>query len=559
MADNVEIEKPSEPKDKKALLDKIQGVLEELLSKENVSEDVFIQQHMNAQMFIPLCILGGHRDIAELGPEVDVATLMTAAQQSEKLSVDEGQLLVRPVIRARRNTLILHDLPNEISQAALTEELQELFASSPEGEALTSVKPDVNRTAFVAFETDEAAQNAALWLRSQKLRGAAIKCAVKSEHFLRSFFPATPGVPAPVVTAEASAGASTSPPQVMMGWSQQWGAQQWPSGMGYDATSAEMGWTVGGAWAQGSEDGFFKGKGKGKINGKGKGKGKGKFKGKGPPSPEMGQMDAVPRGSVSSEAFGPLQEEPAMGAEGDDYDLIGYTHEFRRYTRQKIIDVCSSMEEVTMPESFARIQEEQDVGLFRQSPCKDWAPLPTPLLSFAASVFSGERKERSASGEQGGDAGEGSPNMGPRTRKGSSAWTRSSRSQSDANTSDEQPTSYAATEDTQWTEAEWAEWTAEADARWRKRASTWGGEAHGQSKWVEKSQVDQKPSWAEKVKGMAGGSAPARWQPKPKDEKEEGPVTAAEGAAVAAAVRTESGEAPSQSTSTWADKVRSGK
>jgi len=277
MADNVEIEKPSEPKDKKALLDKIQGVLEELLSKENVSEDVFIQQHMNAQMFIPLCILGGHRDIAELGPEVDVATLMTAAQQSEKLSVDEGQLLVRPVIRARRNTLILHDLPNEISQAALTEELQELFASSPEGEALTSVKPDVNRTAFVAFETDEAAQNAALWLRSQKLRGAAIKCAVKSEHFLRSFFPATPGVPAPVVTAEASAGASTSPPQVMMGWSQQWGAQQWPSGMGYDATSAEMGWTVGGAWAQGSEDGFFKGKGKGKINGKGKGKGKGKF------------------------------------------------------------------------------------------------------------------------------------------------------------------------------------------------------------------------------------------------------------------------------------------
>merc|ERR1719440_2651991 len=98
-------------------------------------------------------------------------------------------MMVRPLLKPRRNTLILHDLPEEFPE----EDLKALFESSPEGENFCSLKPDVNNTAFASFKTDEAAQNVALWLRSQKLQGAEVKCAIKSEHFVRSFFPASPG------------------------------------------------------------------------------------------------------------------------------------------------------------------------------------------------------------------------------------------------------------------------------------------------------------------------------------------------------------------------------
>merc|ERR1719440_1991206 len=98
-------------------------------------------------------------------------------------------MMVRPLLKPRRNTLILRDLPEEFPE----EELKALFDSSPESENFCSLKPDVNNTAFVSFKSDEAAQNVALWLRSQKLQGAEIKCAVKSEHFVRSFYPASAG------------------------------------------------------------------------------------------------------------------------------------------------------------------------------------------------------------------------------------------------------------------------------------------------------------------------------------------------------------------------------
>lgn len=169
---------------KEATLDEIKGWLEDLLSKQNLAEDAFIQQHMNAQMYIPVGVLASHRNLTSVGTGVDSRTLLAAAQLSDKLGVDEDGLMIRPVLKPKRNTLILHDLPDGTTE----EDLRELFNALPGDESVCSLKPDVNKTAFVTFSTDEAAQNAALWLRSQKLHGAELKCAIKSEHFLRSFF-----------------------------------------------------------------------------------------------------------------------------------------------------------------------------------------------------------------------------------------------------------------------------------------------------------------------------------------------------------------------------------
>jgi len=169
----------------------VQTRLEELLSKSNLGEDVFIQQHMNAQMYIPLATLARHHSLCILGDEVDiVSAAKEAAKISDKFGIDEDGLMLRPLLKPRRNTLILHDLPENMPE----EDLKALFESCPESEAFQSLKSDVNNTAFASFKTDEAAQNAALWLRSQTLQGseAPIRASIKSEHFVRSFFPASP-------------------------------------------------------------------------------------------------------------------------------------------------------------------------------------------------------------------------------------------------------------------------------------------------------------------------------------------------------------------------------
>merc|ERR1719183_316684 len=65
--------------------------------------------------------------------------------------------------------------------------------AGPKGDAITAVTAEVNQTWFVKMETEEACQDIAWWLRSQKFRGEPVKVAIKSEHYLRSFFQAPAG------------------------------------------------------------------------------------------------------------------------------------------------------------------------------------------------------------------------------------------------------------------------------------------------------------------------------------------------------------------------------
>merc|ERR1719464_1537699 len=116
-----------------------------------------------------------------------------------------------------------------------------------------------------------------------------------------------------------------------------------------------------------------------------------------PPAPRMSQ-----------ENFPPLRQEEGVAADVADVvddSQLGYPHDFRKYSRQEIQEVCSKMDEFAKPESFARFEsEEKDVVLFRQTPHREWAPLPTPMISFASSVFDRKRSssEEPADGFSGG-------------------------------------------------------------------------------------------------------------------------------------------------------------
>merc|ERR1719316_2010232 len=128
--------------------------------------------------------------------------------------------------------------------------------------------------------------------------------------------------------------------------------------------------------------------------------GKGDKKGKSPKGKGKGRMRGSLGGSFSQDSGMSQMESgsdfnsPMLGvteAETDGLAEPGYTHEYRKYSRQYIIEVCNAMEEISKPESYERC-EKNEVALFRSSPCKDWAPLPTPMTTFASSFFGDDRR-----------------------------------------------------------------------------------------------------------------------------------------------------------------------
>eukprot|EP00931_Biecheleriopsis_adriatica_P113700 TRINITY_DN8886_c0_g1_i2.p1 TRINITY_DN8886_c0_g1~~TRINITY_DN8886_c0_g1_i2.p1 ORF type:complete len:598 (-),score=163.20 TRINITY_DN8886_c0_g1_i2:80-1873(-) len=584
-------EHPTE--DRETVLKRVQDTLESLLSKDNLQEDGFIQVNMNAQMYIPLCILAGHHQIEALGKCADVSTLLEASLRSEHMSVDKENLLVKPLIKTKRNTVILHDLPDEIAE----EELNKLFDTCPVVEHLVSVKPDVNHTAFVTFETDAQAQDAALWLRSQKLRDAAVKCSIKSEQFLRSFFPmpsmSAPGAPPWAMTGGQAVMWSAA------GWPQQWNGQEaWgmdasPGGWhqtdgkgdsgkdgkgkgapkGNEKGSFETGTEKGSFAEKGYEKGSFdKGYDKGWDKGKGKGKGKGKRKGGSPLHGPMGPMD---RELAHMEAMQQAAYQSPLESGGEQADALspedlGYKHEFRKYSRQQIIEACSSMEEVEKPESFKKMETKYpDLALFRQSPNKDWAPLPTPMTSFASSFLDGPGGRRTSSMDES-DGDRGRPWKERSNTWAPSGTRRGSRSAS-ADVKEESG-------DGEW---DWDSW--EDSKGWRSsRRWSWDEWYSSGPVWVEKSKVSaegaqedkeegdkkeqraaKRPSWAEKVRG---GAQTQRWQPvsKPSESEEAPAAPAAPASAEACEIskdKEDDKEPPrndeeASKTPTWADKVR---
>lgn len=346
-------EPPSTSKgvDDKELVANVQARLEALFSTKSLAEDAILKQHMNAQTYIPLAALTGHPSFHDLLEKCDLhAVLKAAAERSDKMSVNEDGKMIRPLLKAKRNTLILRDLPDSPE-----DELRALFASSPESDAFVSLKPDVNNTAFASFKSEEAAQNVALWLRSQKLRGSEIKCAVKSEHLVRSFVPASPGP-----SLQAS-------PYMM------------PQVRTYPVWVPGKEWGDPGNWEYQTEPVGDSAKGKGHA--------------KGVPFEPLPPAE-VPQ-NVAKMPPTPL----LRPQEPETFENFAYTGHFRKYSRQQIVDLCSAMEEIAKPDTYKNEEEKNGLALFRLSPCRDWAPLPSPdtLLRESDLQEPGSRKSSWAS------------------------------------------------------------------------------------------------------------------------------------------------------------------
>jgi len=166
-------------------LDKVQEMVEMLLLKKNLGKDPYLRSAINPQMYIGVATLAAHEKLRELNATEDL--VIEAAKRSHRLGFDEKTCMVRPMLKSKRNTLILREIPEEMKEA----DVMAIFEKEGSPKLPVKLTQEVNQTWFAKFETDENLAETAMWVRSQKLHGRPIQCAMKSEYFLRSFFPLT--------------------------------------------------------------------------------------------------------------------------------------------------------------------------------------------------------------------------------------------------------------------------------------------------------------------------------------------------------------------------------
>jgi hypothetical protein len=164
--------------------------LERLLSKENLASDPQISSALNPQLCVPVNVIASCPSMLELCDSEEI--LLQAAEQSQTVGLTDDKTMMRALLKSKRNTLIMRELAG-VEEA----DIRTILTGSPGEAEIVSIRAEVNDTWFVEFVSEEMTQETALWLRSKQHNGSPIKVAIKSEHFLRSFFPAQQAV-APV-------------------------------------------------------------------------------------------------------------------------------------------------------------------------------------------------------------------------------------------------------------------------------------------------------------------------------------------------------------------------
>jgi len=306
--------------------------LEELLTVDNLKADVEIQKLMDAQMFIRFEKL--QEKFKDTFPDASVENIRQAAEQSSSLIMNTDRSAVRPNLKPKRTTCLIREAPATVE----AKDIRKLISDCPRNlieERLQDLyRDEMSGVWFVCFETEDDALEVAMWLQKQKAPwsdGEMVKCSMKSDHLVRSFFPANQ-----VITPEMM-----SPPFMPM-----------PFFMPFIAKSTDS--KAMGVWTDGWTDGrthypMTKGKGKGTKGGpidKGKGK---------PPPSAPG---------------------PAPGSNDVANATCEYTKEYRKYTREEILRICDEMKDAAKkPQSFVDFEKENQnvVGVFLVEPNTQWA------------------------------------------------------------------------------------------------------------------------------------------------------------------------------------------
>lgn len=291
------------------------AALDKMLSTENLGSDIELQKLMDEQMYIRLDKLN------EKFPNQTIEDLQEAIERSMTLVLNASKNAVKPNLKPKRTVILIRDVPEKVEASQIRELISRCPTISDVGSKLKDLHADENSHVwFVNFEEENDARDCTLWLQqeSSPWGEGKVKCGMKSDHLVRSFFPA----------------AMAPPPMPSMLDVQ----SLFMPGFGFPLFGLP-----------------FKGKGK-----KGFGKKGGK---KGPPQP-------MERSSIEQADLGLRTLDPT--------DRSGmYPGTFRKYSRQEILDVGEKVRTKLggKPHSFQTFEEANGPhvkGVFVTEPNTTW-------------------------------------------------------------------------------------------------------------------------------------------------------------------------------------------
>jgi la-related protein 4 len=161
----------------KELIDAIQKQVEYYFSKENLRTDHYLVSQMNLDLYVPVKVIAGFKMIRSLSEDLD--TILTAMRECKGINLSPDGIMVRPDMRAQKNTLILRDIPSNID----SKEIRSLFGDQF---GKLELKSDIGDCWYVNLEDDARTMEALDHLRQQKFRGEVVKARIKTEHTLKT-------------------------------------------------------------------------------------------------------------------------------------------------------------------------------------------------------------------------------------------------------------------------------------------------------------------------------------------------------------------------------------
>lgn len=173
--------------------EQIKKQIEYYFSKENLSNDTFLQSQMDAQFSVPLSIIIKFPKVKALCQ--DELAIRQALEGSTVVSIVDNNRLKAIIKPVGRNTIILREIPSN----AAVEEVKEIF--NYEGcSSITSIRSEIGDTWFVAMDSEDDAKTTLIDMRVKKrnFRGKAVKAGLKTEMAVKSFYIEQNNPPPPV-------------------------------------------------------------------------------------------------------------------------------------------------------------------------------------------------------------------------------------------------------------------------------------------------------------------------------------------------------------------------
>jgi len=176
-------------------ISKLKSVLTKYFSPENLRNDIHLTQILAKQQFVTvdeilrLSLVRKTMDGADSSEaEQREMTLRAIREMGEMLTLYDNDQYVIPKIPQNRTTIILRDLPEDVK----VEEIKTLL-DNDQCKNYQEIRPDVNKTWFVTYETEEDCVRGATWVQlNAKLRGEKVRCRIKSEHKQGGYYGGTP-------------------------------------------------------------------------------------------------------------------------------------------------------------------------------------------------------------------------------------------------------------------------------------------------------------------------------------------------------------------------------